>query len=128
MKAEAQANADTDRQAREKVDKLNQADSLIFQTEKQLKEYKDKIPADKVGAIEAALNELKEAHKGENLEGIDAASNNLNAAWQAASQDMYQASQQQQPGGGESHGADAGDGSDNKEDVTDVEFEEVGKK
>jgi len=128
MKAEAQANADTDRQAREKVDKLNQADSLIFQTEKQLKEYKDKIPADKVGAIEAALNELKEAHKGENLEGIDAASNNLNAAWQAASQDMYQATQQQQPGGGESHGADAGDGSDSKEDVTDVEFEEVGKK
>jgi molecular chaperone DnaK len=128
MKAEAAANADTDRQTRERVEKLNQADSLIFQTEKQLKEYKDKIPADKVGAIEAALTELKDAHKAENLEGIEKASASLNAAWQAASQDMYQASQQQQQPGAETNGHDAGQGGGGaKEDVTDVEFEEVGK-
>jgi molecular chaperone DnaK len=129
MKAEAQANADSDRQARERVDKLNQADSLIFQTEKQLSEYKDKIPADKVSAIESALNELKDAHKGENLEGIDKATASLNAAWQAASQDMYQASQQQ-PGADGNGDANTGGGAgtDAKEDVTDVEFEEVGNK
>ncbi len=130
MKAEAQANADTDRQTRERVEKLNHADSLIFQTEKQLKEYRDKIPADKVGAIESALNELKDAHKAENLDGIEKASANLNAAWQAASQDMYQASQQQQQAGGaDTNGHDAGQGGGTgaKEDVTDVEFEEVGK-
>jgi molecular chaperone DnaK len=129
MKAEAQANADTDRQTRERVEKLNHADSLIFQTEKQLKEYKDKIPADKVGAIESALNELKDAHKTENLDGIEKASASLNAAWQAASQDMYQASQQQQSAGAETNGHDAGQGggAGAKEDVTDVEFEEVGK-
>ncbi|MCF8243685.1 MAG: molecular chaperone DnaK [Saprospiraceae bacterium] len=129
MKAEAQANADTDRETRERVEKLNQADSLIFQTEKQLKEYKEKIPADKVSAIETALNELKEAHKAENLEGIETASASLNAAWQAASQDMYQATQEQQAGAADTNGHDAGQegGSDAKEDVTDVEFEEVGK-
>ncbi|MBI1223713.1 MAG: molecular chaperone DnaK [Bacteroidetes bacterium] len=129
MKAEAQANADTDRETRERVEKLNQADSLIFQTEKQLKEYKEKIPADKVSAIESALNELKEAHKAENLAGIETASANLNAAWQAASQDMYQASQEQQAGadaGSHDAGQD-GAGTGAKEDVTDVEFEEVGK-
>ncbi len=130
MKAEAQANADADRETRERVEKLNQADSLIFQTEKQLKEYKEKIPADKVSAIETALNELKEAHKAENLAGIETASASLNAAWQAASQDMYQATQEQQAGaGGDANGHDAGQAGDatSKDDVTDVEFEEVGK-
>ncbi len=131
MKAEAQANADTDRETRDRVEKLNQADSLIFQTEKQLKEYKEKIPADKVSAIETALNELKEAHKAENLAGIDTASASLNTAWQAASQDMYQATQEQQGGAGaaDTNGHDAGQegGAGSKEDVTDVEFEEVGK-
>ncbi len=128
MKAEAQANADADRETRDRVEKLNQADSLIFQTDKQLKEYKDKIPADKVAAIESALNELKEAHKAENLAGIETASASLNAAWQAASQDMYQASQQ--PGADATDGQQAsndGEGAGAKEDVTDVEFEEVGK-
>ncbi|MEZ4959903.1 MAG: molecular chaperone DnaK [Saprospiraceae bacterium] len=132
MKNEAQANADSDRQEREKVDKLNAADSLIFQTEKQLKEYGDKIPADKKGAIETALNDLKEAHKAADLNRVDKASAALNAAWQAASQDMYQATQQQQqeaPGNGHSEQADAGDAGNGKtEDVTDVEYEEVNNK
>lgn len=129
MKAEAQANADADRETRERVEKLNQADSLIFQTEKQLKEYKEKIPADKVSAIETALSELKEAHKAENLAGIETASASLNAAWQAASQDMYQATQEQQAGAGDANGHDGGQAGDatSKDDVTDVEFEEVGK-
>ncbi len=133
MKNEAQANADSDRQARERVDKLNAADSLIFQTEKQLKEYGDKIPADKRSAIESALGELKDAHKSEDISRIDQASEKLNAAWQAASQDMYQATQQQQQQpGGEANGhsaQDAGAGSSTgAEDVTDVEFEEVNNK
>jgi molecular chaperone DnaK len=134
MKAEAQANAETDRQARDRADKLNAADSLIFQTEKQLKDYGDKIPADKRGAIESALHELKEAHKAQDVEKIDKASNNLNTAWQAASQEMYQATQQQQQqhqhtgGDADGHaGADAGS-SKGAEDVTDVEFEEVKNK
>ncbi|MBI5915238.1 MAG: molecular chaperone DnaK [Bacteroidetes bacterium] len=129
MKAEAEANADTDRQARDRADKLNTADSLIFQTEKQLKEYGDKIPADKRGAIETALTDLKEAHKSEDLDRIDSATNTLNTAWQAASQDMYQASQQQpggEPNGHENGGGD--DGSSKTDDVTDVEFEEVNNK
>ncbi len=129
MKNEAQANADTDRRERERVDKLNAADSLIFQTEKQLKEYGDKIPADKKGAIESALNELKEAHKAADLDRIDRATANLNAAWQAASQDMYQQSSQPHAhaDGGANGGAhDAGgNGNGSAEDVTDVEFEEV---
>ncbi len=129
MKNEAQANADTDRETRERIDKLNAADSLIFQTEKQLKDYGDKIPADKRSAIESALNELRDAHKAEDIARIDSASNNLNAAWQAASQDMYQATQQHQQ---EQTTADTGNGqdsgADHTDDVTDVEFEEVNNK
>ncbi|MFQ5448434.1 MAG: Hsp70 family protein, partial [Saprospiraceae bacterium] len=128
MKNEAQANADADREARERVDKLNSADSLIFQTEKQLKEYGDKIPAEKKSTIESALADLKEAHKAEDLGRVDTAVEALNQAWQAASQDMYQASQQ---AGGEQQQAqteDTADGSNDsekKDDVTDVEYEEV---
>jgi len=91
MKEEAAANAEADRREKERIDKLNQADSLIFQTEKQLKEWGDKIPADKKAPIEAALNKLKDAHKAQDLAGIDAATNELNAVFQAASQDMYNA-------------------------------------
>ena len=130
MKEEAEANADSDKQAREKVDKMNQADGLIFQTEKQLKEFGDKLPADKKGPIEAALNKLKEAHKAEDLAGIDAATEELNQVFQAASQEMYNAQAQaegQQAGpdagaqGGNGQSADAAqDG-----EVTDVDFEEV---
>jgi molecular chaperone DnaK len=126
MRTEAQANAETDRKAREEAEKLNAADSLVFQTEKQIKEYGDKIPADKKGAIETAAAELKEAHKLKDLDRIDKAMETLNSAWQAASQDMYQASQQagaEQPGDA---GADTGGSSTSSgDDVTDVEYEEV---
>ena len=124
MRNEAKANAETDKQAREKADKMNAADSLVFQTDKQLKEYGDKIPADKKQAIEEALTSLKEAHKSENLAGIDASTEKLNTAWQAASQDIYQAQQGQ---AGADTGTQSGSegSSESGEDVTDVEFEEV---
>ncbi|HHM21398.1 MAG TPA: molecular chaperone DnaK [Bacteroidetes bacterium] len=134
MKSEAEAHAEEDRKAREKVDKLNAADSLIFQTEKQLGEYGDKVPAEKKAAIEEALNELKEAHKAEDLDRIDSATAKLNTAWQAASQDMYQAAQQAAGanGGAQSTNPEADAGSDGStggaEDVTDVEYEEVDNK
>jgi len=132
MKAEAAANADTDKQAKERAEKLNMADSLIFQTEKQMKEIGDKIPADKKAAIESALTVLKEAHKIQDIAAIDKASETMNNAWQAASQDIYQA--QQNAGGQEGGAPDFGAGDNNNsgagttEDVTDVEFEEVGDK
>ena len=119
MKQEAEANADADRKVKEETEKINQADSMIFQSEKQLKEYGDKIPADKKSAIEASLNELKEAHKNRDLAGIESAMNNINAAWQAASQDMYNASQQAEGTPEQGPSNNAGD------NVTDVEFEEV---
>ena len=127
MKAEAQANAEADKAARERIEKLNAADTLIFQTDKQLKEYGDKIPADKKTAIETALKDLREAHKAEDLDKIDAASEALNQAWQAASQDLYQATQQAQAEQGGASGAEEGasGGTGGADDVTDVEFEEV---
>src|SRR4029077_2446582 len=94
MKAEAKANEATDKAAREKVDKVNQADSLIFQTEKQLKEFGDKLPADKKAPIEASLAKLKEAHKSQDPAAIDSGMAELNAAWTAASEEMYKASSQ----------------------------------
>src|SRR6202000_3196556 len=105
MKSEARANESTDKAAREKVDKVNQADSLIFQTEKQLKEFGDKLPADKKAPIEGALGKLKDAHKSQDVAAIDAAVAEMNNAWTAASEEMYKATQQQagatgQPGGG----------------------------
>lgn len=124
MKTEAEANADADNQAKERIEKLNHADSLIFQTEKQLKEFGDKIPADKKAPIEAALEKLKEAHKSEDLAAIETASNELNTVFQAASQDMYNASQAdgaQAPG--DAGGASTEGGDD--DEVTDVDFEEV---
>ena len=128
MKAEAEANAEADKKERERVDKLNQADSMIFQTENQLKELGDKIPADKKAPIEAALNKLKEAHKSQDLVAVEAATTELNNAWQAASAQMYQ--QGAQPGA-EQPGAQAGpqpgaNSSDNKkDDIQDADFEEV---
>jgi molecular chaperone DnaK len=127
MKAEATANADADRTARERVDKLNAADSLIFQTEKQLREFGDKIPEAKKGPIEVALNELKEAHKAQDLSRIEKASENLNHAWQAASQEMYQASQQGGQEQASGHAQHEDSTQSGKEDVTDVEYEEVKK-
>jgi len=129
MKAEAAANADEDAKAKESADKINMADSLIFQTEKQMKEYGDKIPEDKRGAIETALVDLKEAHKTQDIAQIDTAMEKMNTAWQAASQDIYNATQGDGAGatadaGGAAEGGDAGA----EEDVTDVEFEEVDDK
>ncbi|HEU0110788.1 MAG TPA: Hsp70 family protein, partial [Flavisolibacter sp.] len=123
MKAEAKANEATDKVEREKVEKLNQADSLIFQTEKQLKEYGDKIPADKKGTIETALNKLKEAHKTQDINQIDPAVTELNNAWTAASEELYKATQE----GGAQPGADAGQQTSGQtgENVTDAEYEEV---
>ena len=131
MKEEAAINAEADKKEKERIDKLNQADSTIFQTEKQLKEYGDKIPADKKAPIENALNKLKEAHKAQNIADLDTYMTELNTAFQAASQDMYNAANAQagaqqagpqdfsgqQPGGNPS-GSQEGD-------VTDVDFEEV---
>jgi molecular chaperone DnaK len=127
MKAEAKANEATDKVAREKVEKLNQADSLIFQTEKQFKEFGDKIPADKKGAIETALNKLKEAHKNQDISAVDAAMAEMNTAWTAASEDIYKA---QQAAGADGQAAGAGNENPNQsqaggETVTDAEFEEV---
>ena len=131
MKDEAAANAEADRKQKEEIDKLNAADALIFQTEKQMKEYGDKIPADKKAPIDKALNELKEAHKNKDLTGIEKATNELNTAWQAASQEMYNATQGQQQGGaqqqpgGDGGATGAGGSSSNDDEVTDVDFEEV---
>jgi molecular chaperone DnaK len=127
MRAEAKANESTDKQEREKIDKMNAADSLIFQTQKQLTEFGDKISADKKAPIETALEDLKKAHEAQDVSGIDLATKALNDAWSAASQEMYQA---QQEGQGQP-GADAGNpgGGDpnagGKDDVTDVDYEEV---
>jgi len=122
MKAEAEANAEADRRAKEEIEKVNQADNLIFQTEKQLKEYGDKIPADKKANIENALNDLKEAHKQRNITAIDSAMTRMNQAWQAASEEMYKATQQssqQEPHyGNENQGKSDGP-------VEDTDFEEV---
>ncbi len=143
MKKEAEANAEADRQARERVDKLNQADSLIFQTEKQMKEFGDKLPADKKSAIESALASLKEAHKAQDLEAIDKATNDLNTVFHSATEEMYRASQQagsapgaegfagaggpgaSSSGGPGGAGAQSGASSGTEGEVTDVDFEEV---
>ena len=123
MKAEAEANADADKKERERVDKLNAADSMIFQTEKQMKEYGDKLPADKKAEIEGALGKLKTAHQSQDIAGIDAAMAEMNAIWQKASEEMYKnAGTQGGPQQGPNPGQNPGNGND---DVTDVDFEEV---
>ena len=132
MKNDARANEATDKVEKEKVDKMNAADALIFQTEKQLKEYGDKIPADKKTVIENAAQQLKEAHKKQDIAAIDAATTSLNNAWTAASEEIYKAGQQtggpqqgaQQPGaenGQQNEGAGTGAG----DNVQDVPYEEV---
>ncbi len=122
MKQEAEANADADKKAKEEADLVNQADSLIFQTEKQLNEYGDKIPAEKKQPIDEALAELKKSHEAKDLDGIKTNMEKLNTAFQAASQEMYQAAQESQ-GGADGDAESAGATSD--EEVTDVDFEEV---
>lgn len=140
MKDEAKANADADKKEKEKIDKVNQADSTIFQTEKQLEDLGDKIPADKKAKIQAALDKLKAAHKAQDVAAIDSAMTELNTEFQSASQDLYnqtnaQGGAQQGPtgdagaqgssnnGGGSSSSSSSNDGND--KDVTDVDFEEV---
>ena len=132
MKAEAEANANADKAAKERIDKINQADSMIFQTEKQLKELGDKIPADKKAPIESALNNLKEAHKNQDVAAIDKAMEALNNAFHAASEDMYKnagagaGQQQANPNmGGQQQQQSSGSSSNNSDEVTDVDFEEV---
>ena len=127
MKAEAEANADADKKEREKIDKLNQADSMVFQTKNQLSELGDKIPADKKAPIEAAVQKLEEAHKAQDIAAIDAATAELNSAWQAASAEMYAQSGTQGAQGGQQY--DAGNQQQSSQqdnsDVQDAEFEEV---
>ena len=128
MKQEAEANADADKKEREKIDKLNQADSMVFQTRNQLNELGDKIPADKKAPIEAAVQKLEDAHKAQDLAGIDAAMAELNNAWQTASAEMYAQSGAQGAQGGQQY--DAGNqqqsnGQSNNDDIQDAEFEEV---
>jgi len=122
MKAEAEANAETDRKAKEEAEKVNQADSLIFQTEKQLKEFGDKIPAEKKSTIESALTALKAAHQNRDLAEIDSTLETLNAAWAAASEDMYKATQEAPQN--EAPNQNQSSEQQNAE-VTDVDFEEV---
>lgn len=125
MKNEAKANEESDKAEREKVDKINQADSLIFQSEKQLKEYGDKISADKKVPIEAALEKLKEAHKSQDLNAIDAATTELNTVWTAASEEMYKATQEAGPQADGADGQSTQSNNNGSENVTDAEFEEV---
>lgn len=129
MRDEAKANEAKDKEERERVDKINAADTMIFQSEKNLKEYGDKIPGDKKGAIETALTSLKEAHKSGDIAAIDKATEQLNAAWHAASEDMAKAAQQSGPAQDQPNpGAGANNNSTNNggdKEVTDVDFEEV---
>jgi molecular chaperone DnaK len=119
MKREAEMNAESDRAAREQADTINQADTLIFQTEKQMKEFGDKIPADKKEPIESALAELKQAHAEKDVNRCKTAIENLNNVFGAAATDMYNASSDQ--GQAQSSGNTQG----NDSEVTDVDFEEV---
>lgn len=128
MKDEAAANAETDKNEKERIDTINKADSTIFQTEKQLKEFGDKLPADKKAPIESALQELKDAHKAQDVAAINAAIDKLNGVFQAASQEMYSAQQQagaQQQGQQEAPNAGQSNNGGKDQEVTDVDFEEV---
>jgi len=128
MREEAQANAEADKKAKERVDKINSADSMIFQTEKQLKEYGDKLPSDKKASIESALAKLKEAHKSQDIDEIDKALAGLNTIWQTASEEMYknaQASSGQASSGQSSQQSTGGGKGQGNDEVTDVDFEEV---
>ena len=121
MKKEAEANAETDKKAKEFADKINSADALIFTTEKQLKENGEKIPADKKKEIENLLDSLKKAHSEKNIEGIDKSIEALNNMWQSVSQEMYKNTEQKPPN-------NQNNKKESSEDVTDVDFEEVDDK
>jgi len=123
MKNEAKANEESDKKVREQVEKMNQADGLIFNSEKQLKEYGDKIPADKKAAIESATADLKEAHKNQNHDALDSAMEALNTAWSAASEEIYKAGQE--AGGAADAGQGAQQPQDSNDNVADADYEEV---
>ena len=130
MKQEAEANAESDKKAKEKVDKLNEADAMIFQTENQLKEFGDKLSADKKQPIEEALEELKKAYETKEVETIQPALDKINEAWKVASEEMYKAQAESQQGGaqgqpGGNEGGNTGGSQDGGDDVEDVDFEEV---
>ena len=127
MKAEATANAEADKKEREKVDKLNQADSMIFTTENQLKDLGDKLPADKKAPIEAALQKLKDAHKAQDLAAMDSAMSELNTAFQAASAEMYAQSGAQGSAGAQGNAGQQANNNQGKQgdNVQDADFEEV---
>lgn len=131
MRDEAKANEDSDKKAKEKIDKINAADSMIFTTEKQLKEFGDKIPGDKKSSIEAALGKLKDAHKSQDVDSIDRALAELNTVWQSASEEMYRNTQAQGPQGPQTGGQPGqgqpgpNNGKSGNDEVTDVDFEEV---
>ena len=125
MKKDAEANAEADAKAKESVDKLNSADSMIFQTEKQLKEFGDKLSEDKKKPIEEALEELKKSYESKDLDKIDPALEMINEAWKAASEEMYKAQQGQQDGQAQQGAEAAGDPSNDSDNVEDVDFEEV---
>jgi chaperone protein dnaK len=126
MKRDAEANAEADKKAQEIATKMNEADALIFQTEKQLKEFGDKLPADKKSAIESSLEELKQAYESKEISAIDTALENINNAWKSASEDIYKAQQ----AGGSSSGAEYQDNTNQQQgggdnNVQDVDFEEI---
>ncbi|MDR3272543.1 MAG: molecular chaperone DnaK [Flavobacteriaceae bacterium] len=126
MKKEAEANAEVDKKRKEEVDKLNQADSMIFQTEKQLKEFGDKLSADKKKPIEDALADLKKAHESKDIAGIESAMEKINAAWTSASEELYKANQGANPQADAGQQANAGNNNQQQSDnVEDVDFEEV---
>ena len=125
MRQEAEANADSDKAAKETAEKINAADGMIFQTEKQLKEFGDKLSDDKKGPIEAALVELKAAHESKDLAQIDAAMEKINEAWKVASEEMYKAEQEAGANAGADQGQPQGDANAEGDNVEDVDFEEV---
>ena len=125
MKAEAEANAEADRKLKEELDKVNSADAMIFQTEKQLKEMGDKIPAEKKAPIEAALTELKAAHESKNIAQIDAAMEKMNQAWSTVSADMYSQAGADQAQGGDPQQSQPNQDPSQDGEVTDADFEEV---
>ncbi|CAI8324605.1 MAG: Chaperone protein DnaK [Flavobacterium sp. SCGC AAA160-P02] len=126
MKQDAEANADADKNAKETAEKINAADGMIFQTEKQLKEFGDKLSDDKKAPIETALEELKKAHESKEIAQIDAAMEKINEAWKAASEEMYKAEQEAQAGAsGSEQGQTEGDSDAEGDNVEDVDFEEV---
>jgi molecular chaperone DnaK len=125
MKKEAEANADADQKVKEEVDKLNSADQMIFQTEKQLKDFGDKLSDEKKKPIESALEDLKKAHESKDLEKIDETLNTINEAWKNASEEMYKAQAEGEAKPGDSNEAQSSDKGSKGDDVQDVDFEEV---